>query len=207
MNLTLTGTVDHFNEDLFKQRLAALLEGVVAEDIEIRITAGSIQVSATIRFADSGVAGAAFTTLSDLAGASTSAVEAQLGNHFSVETVDPPTMTLVSGDEVSPTPPGAATGLDGKGGDNGLVGIIIGVLGALGLLALLCVLGRRWMRRSRAEKLLKGREYLGPSTEQHRALGFVDSHYESALSSHQGGNERQYSQMSSGKGTVVSSQL
>lgn len=207
--------METFNEDLFKQRLAALLEGVVAEDIELHITAASIQVSATIRFADSDVAGAAFTTLSDLAGASTSTVEAQLGHHFTVETVGPPIMTLVSGGAFSPAPPAppqAATGSDGKGGDDGLVGIIIGVLGALGLLALMLLIGRRCMHRSRSEKLLKGREYLG-AVGQHRALGFVDSSYDSALSSPAppGGSGRQYSQMDhhvgSGKGTVMSSEL
>ena len=100
---TLSGSVSSFDsdaQDAFRENLATQLNGVSASDIELTITAASVQVSARISARNASTAQTAAATISSTP---TDQLSAALGQ--TIEDVSPPVVASVFVAAPSPPPP------------------------------------------------------------------------------------------------------
>ena len=147
MTLIIAGTLDDFAQDAFKANLAAQLDGISPADIELKVTAASLRVTAIITTRDESVGSSALNTLNSLA-ESTETLSAALG--VAVESVeDAPALALVNS---------AQTTNDGSQGADTLGGMIaaIGGGGAAVLMAVILCALYRFRRALKKRRALEG---------------------------------------------------
>ena len=84
---TIDATIDTFNQTAYAHNLASLAEGVAPEDIELRVTAGSLVVEAIIKTTTKSIAEAVQATL-----ASTSLANLTAALGVPVQGIQPPTL-------------------------------------------------------------------------------------------------------------------
>ena len=147
VTLIIAGTLDDFAQDAFKANLAAQLDGISPADIELKVTAASLRVTAIITTRDESVGSSALNTLNSLA-ESTETLSAALG--VAVESVeDAPALALVNS---------AQTTNDGSQGADTLGGMIaaIGGGGAAVLMAVILCALYRFRRALKKRRALEG---------------------------------------------------
>jgi len=130
------GTVDSFDQLAFKASLAATLDGVSADDVDLEVSAASVLVTATVRAVSLAAADAALNTLSTIA-ASPAALSIALGVTVEEIVAMPAVVGSVSSQR-------EAIVADDQGVDDSNAGVIIGaVVGAVIVLGLIGFLGTR----------------------------------------------------------------
>ena len=141
--MTVSGTVEAFDADAFKEGLAALLGAISADNIQIRLSASSVRVAVTIITADEAALEDAAATLTPLLRTPEELSEV-LDVH--VERVEEP-LKLVTGTSAALTANNAARG---ESSDGALVVVLAASLGALGGAVAAILLGlalRVYLRR------------------------------------------------------------
>lgn len=125
--VVVAGTIETFDQNAFKANLAKELEGVDTDDIDLRVTAASISVEATIRApADSAKQTKVLDKLTKIM-ADPAAASAALG--ITVEKIETKpavaTVMYIASPPAPPSPP--PSGLT----DGGIVGIVVGCIAAV----------------------------------------------------------------------------